>query len=603
MRTTLQHFILALLIGFTGYIVAQPYAASNLTLLSVTNPETGLNQSGDRYSGCWGWTHPVSGKEFAIACSKSGTYWVDVTNPVTPTVCAFAAGTSSNGTWREVKSYQNYCYVVCDDANSSGFQIFDMSTLPGTITLVSSNTNLFKRGHTCWVDGSKLYVSGVTYSDNTTSSLNVYSLATPSAPVLIRQLDQDYPVINYVHDAFVRSDTVFASCGFQGLYVYKFTASNTFSILGSLTSYPNSGYNHSSALTPNGKYLLFLDEVPAGLPIKVANVTNLSNIQVLSSTANQFIPTTPHNPFMYNNQYCFVSAYRDGTQLWDISNPSAPYLAAYFDTYPQAGGNNNTWSGSDYDGQWGMYPYFASGNIFALDGINGLFMMNTHVFTLPEIDVTANSNSIQDGAVATSTNNNTSFGNHVINTSTTYTYQIKNNASGTLTINSFSVGGTNSTNFSITAMPNTPLTLTANATATFAVQFIPGFVGNHSAKVFIASNDLNEGTYDFSIFGRGLETTGITEQEESTYKLELSPNPSAGLVKFNLDSKIAKANLELVVKDLQGKKILLKHHKDILSISSLTKAVNLQELGNGLYYVELKNGEELISGAKLIIAK
>lgn len=358
------------------YLVNAQFAASNFTLLSNINPQTG---SGSKYSGCWGWTQPITNKEYAIACSKNGTYFIDVTNPLTPTVSAYVAGTSTNGTWRETKTYQNYCYVVCDDGGSTGFQVIDMSTLPATVTLVSSNMNLFQRGHACWVDGDKLYVSGVTYSNTSTSSMNVYSLANPAAPVLLRELKQDYSFITYVHDEFVRNDTVFASCGYQGLHIFKFNANNTFTQLGSLTTYSGSGYNHSTSLTPDGQTMVMLDEVPASLPIKVLNVNNLANIQVLA-TSNQFPQTTPHNPFVVSNQYCFVSSYKDGTQLYDISNPSAPFLAGYFDTYNQGGGNNNNWSGSAYSGQWGCYPYFPSKNIFALDMQNGVFMIKSHLF-------------------------------------------------------------------------------------------------------------------------------------------------------------------------------------------------------------------------------
>lgn len=359
---------------------AQTYAASNFTMISLINPETGVNFYNDKYSSCWGWYQQSTNNEYAIACSKSGTYWVDVTNPATPTISAFAAGTSSNGVWRETKTYQNYCYVVCDDNSSTGFQIFDMSTLPSTVTLKYQGSSYFKRGHTLWVDGNKLYVAGITYSNNTTSSMDVYSLATPTAPVLLRQLKQDYSFINYVHDMYVRNDTVYASCGNQGLYVFKFnTGNNTFTQLGSLTTYSSSGYNHSSCLTPNGQTLVFTDEVPAGLPFKTANVSNLSNIQVLA-TANQYPQGTPHNVFVVSNQYVFLSSYQDGTQLYDISNPSNPVLAGYFDTFYQGGGNNNNWSGDDYDGQWAMYPYFPSKNIFALDQKNGIFMLKTHLF-------------------------------------------------------------------------------------------------------------------------------------------------------------------------------------------------------------------------------
>ena len=371
-----KKYILSLIILLSIYSIKAQFAASNFTLLSNISPQTG---TGSKYSGCWGWTQPVTNKEYAIACSKNGTYFIDVTNPLTPTVSAYVVGTSTNGTWRETKTYQNYCYVVSDDGGSTGFQVIDMSTLPTTVTLVSSNQNLFKRGHACWVDGNKLYVSGVTYSNTTTSSMNVYSLANPAAPVLLRELKQDYSFITYVHDEFVRNDTVFASCGYQGLYIFKYNSNNTFTQLGSLTTYSGSGYNHATSLTPDGQTLVMLDEVPASLPIKVLNVNNIANIQVLAVT-NQFPQTTPHNPFVVSNQYCFISSYQDGTQLYDISNPSAPFLAGYFDTYNQGGGNNNNWAGSAYSGQWGCYPYFPSKNIFALDRQNGVFMLGTHLF-------------------------------------------------------------------------------------------------------------------------------------------------------------------------------------------------------------------------------
>ena len=234
----IKYFLLLLFFVALNKTYSQ-YAALNMTLISVLDPEPGVSST--KYSACWGWTQPGTNREYAIACSRNGTYWVDVTNPATPTVAAYKAGTSTNGIWREVKTYGNYCYVVCDDGGSTGFQIFDMSTLPATVTLVSSNQNLFRRGHACFVDGNKLYVSGVTYSTGNVppgSTMDVYSLATPSAPVLLRRLSQDYNFITDVHDEFVRNDTVYASCGYQGLHVFKFNNGiNTFTQLGSLITY------------------------------------------------------------------------------------------------------------------------------------------------------------------------------------------------------------------------------------------------------------------------------------------------------------------------------------------------------------------------------
>lgn len=377
--------ILALVLSALCLIMKPQFSSSNFTLISNIDPETGVNSDGDKYSGCWGWYQAAKNKEYAIACSKSGTYWVDISNPATPTVCAFKLGSYTDATWREVKTYQNYCYVVSDVNSPNSFQIFDMQYLPDSVSKVYDSKALFEKGHALWVDGNKLYVSSVTYSNNTYSSLNVYSLATPTNPALLRRLDQDYPFINGVHDAYVRNDTVYASCMNQGLYVFKLNSANNFVQLGSLSSYQSSGYNHSSALTPNGQILVFTDEVPNGLPLKVANVSNLSNIQVLSTT-NQFPQTTPHNPFIVNNQYCFMASYTEGLQLYDISNPLAPVLAGYFDTYPQGGGNNNNWV--YWKGLWGAYPYFPSKTIFALDMNNGLFLLNTSLYANPPVSAT-----------------------------------------------------------------------------------------------------------------------------------------------------------------------------------------------------------------------
>lgn len=381
------------------------YPASNFTLCSVISPETNINSFGSKYSGCWGWYQASKNREYAIAGSSSGTYWVDVTNPYLPTVCAFKAGKTTTTVWREIKTYQNYCYVVSDDSGPNSFQIFDMQYLPDSVHKVYDGVNIFRRTHALWVDGNKLYCSSVTYSNNSKSTLDIYSLATPTAPTLIRKLNQDAPFITTVHDTYANNDTVFVSCGYQGLYAFVLTPPTySFTQVGSLTSYPSSGYNHSSALTPNRKTLVFMDEVPASLPIKIADVQNLGNIQV-QATFNQFTQTTPHNPFMGNDSLCFVSAYSDGLQLINIKNPTAPFLAGYFDTHPQGGGNINNYI-DDYDGQWGAYPFFPSKNIFALDQSNGIFMLRTHLFTNPTSTLSVdNGGNGSSGGISTTTVN------------------------------------------------------------------------------------------------------------------------------------------------------------------------------------------------------
>jgi choice-of-anchor B domain-containing protein len=380
----LKKLLCVLAIIAFGKIQAQVYGANNFTLCSVINPGTYTTSYGTKYSGCWAWYQASKNREYAIAGSAGGTYFVDVTNPYSQVVCDFEPGKINGTVWREIKTYQNYCYVVSDDAGTNSFQIFDMQYLPDSVKKIYDSQAMFKRTHALWVDGTKLYCSSVTYSDNTKSTLNIYSLATPSAPTLIRKLNQDAAFITGVHDTYANNDTVFVSAGNQGLYTFTLTPpSYSFTQVGSLTTYPGSGYNHSSAITPNKKTLVMMDEVPAGLPIKVINVQNLANMQVMA-TVNQYTNSgaTPHNPFMYNDTLCFAASYCDGLQLWNIKNTSAPFLQGYFDTHPQAGGNVNSYP-DPYDGLWGLYPWLPSKNIVAVDEQNGIFVLKSKLIMAP----------------------------------------------------------------------------------------------------------------------------------------------------------------------------------------------------------------------------
>ncbi len=376
-------FVAFFICAFSFEFFAQTYPFLNFTLLSKMDPNGDLTGNDNRkYSGCWGWVQTSKSKEYAIIGSSAKTYFVDITNPVVPVICDSVNNKHAGCTWRELKTYQNYCYIVSDDGAPNTFQIIDMQYLPDSVHVVKDDNILFERGHTCWIDGNKLYVGGQTSASSVSSNMCVYSLATPTAPVLLRTLSQDYSSITYVHDMFVRNDTVFASAGNQGLYVLKFnTALNTFSLLGSFSGYPEAGFNHSSSLKSNGNTLVFCDEVPTGVSIKAANVTNLASISLYSLfKPNSNTAFVGHNPYVLGNKYAFVSCYQDGLYLYDISNPNTPTVAGYFDSYPQGGANfSNNYGASSYRGNWGAYPFLPSGVIVVNDMQNGFFFIKSTV--------------------------------------------------------------------------------------------------------------------------------------------------------------------------------------------------------------------------------
>lgn len=370
----MKKYFLSFLLLSSFWSSAQIYQSYNISLLSHIQPNTGApGIDGRLYSGCWGWYQASKNKEYGICGTSNGTYFIDVSSPANPSVSAFVAG-NPNGTYREIKTYQNYCYIVSDDAPTNRFQIVDMQYLPDSVHVVHNSDSIFPRGHTIWVDQNRLYVGAVTYT-NGFSAMNVYSLATPSVPLLLKKLQQDVPFINYVHDMYVKNDTIYASCGDQGLYVFQFLPStNTFTQLGSYVGYQSHGYNHSSTLTEDGKHLLFCDEVPVGLPIHVVDVQNLSNIQpVKDFHPHEF--TTPHNPFRKDN-FILVSCYQDGMFIYDLKQPDNINLVGFFDTHPQGGANTGDYGSSGYRGNWGAYPYLPSGIVLANDMQNGMFVLD-----------------------------------------------------------------------------------------------------------------------------------------------------------------------------------------------------------------------------------
>ncbi|MBL7923304.1 MAG: choice-of-anchor B family protein, partial [Bacteroidia bacterium] len=332
---------------------------------------------GIRYNGIWGW-HDGNGHEYALIGATNGVYFIDVTNPSSPVQADFVAGRRDSCIWREIKTYDHYAYLISDDASPNSFQIVDLQYLPDSVSVVYDGTNLFERAHTLFVDGDHLYcgiVKGGQFPN--TAAMAVFSLANPVQPTLLRKLNTDFPSLlsnNQVHDMFSRNDTVYASCAYDGLFIFKYNAGpNNFSLAGSVTSYPQQGYNHSSALTDDGSTLVFMDEVPNGLAVKVLDVTDFSNLTIKSTFQSNPGPT-PHNPFMVGNT-CYIAYYQDGLQVYDVSDPVNPVRIGYFDTHHQTA-MGGPYPSPAYQGAWGAYPYLPSGNVLVSDMQNGLFVLD-----------------------------------------------------------------------------------------------------------------------------------------------------------------------------------------------------------------------------------
>jgi choice-of-anchor B domain-containing protein len=359
---------------------AQTYSQQNVSFLGQWNNPSQPAEPvyGIKYQGVCAWADTSNGREYAIIGTSTGTEFVDVTVPTNPVACDYVPAVHGNLIWHEIKTWHQYAYIVSDDGGGNSFIIADLSYLPDSVHVVRNDNTLFQRCHTVYVDGNYLYGGSVTLSNSTLYAMAVYDLAAdPINPPMLRTLNQDYPSISSVHDMFVRNDTVYASCGYDGLRIYKFnsTTNQHFTELAVLTNYPESGYNHSSFLTQDGNTLIFMDEVPTGKGIKSLDVSNLGNLTI-NQVFRSHQDNTPHNPYILGNDILVAANYTDGIQIFNISNPSMCLLAGYFDTDTLINGPVYPTGGSAYHGCWGADPFLPSGNLIAADMQNGLYVLD-----------------------------------------------------------------------------------------------------------------------------------------------------------------------------------------------------------------------------------
>lgn len=338
--------------------------------LPVASPG-GLNL---QYSGCWGMA--LNGREYAILGGALHVLVFDVTDPTTPELIGKFAG-QQNTIWREFKSYKNRFYCVSDQTRE-GLMILDMSQAPDTIIQTYFSNALFERSHTITLDtvSGRIYLNGSGGgSGGISNGLLILDVKNnPDNPIFLSRINLDVNAAGgYVHDSYVRNDTIFASSGDEGLFVLDCTDSDTCIRLAQIET---NGYNHNSWASADGQYQYYTEEIPAGRPVRIVSLKNLAlgDIEVVGGFLDNLLEpdsvpkAIPHNVYI-KDSLLFNSQYEDGLLVYNISEPENPVLMAYYDTHPQNTKYNT------YYGNWGNYPWLPSGTIIAGDMQNGLHLL------------------------------------------------------------------------------------------------------------------------------------------------------------------------------------------------------------------------------------
>lgn len=348
---------------FTLFIFNQSSAQQsyNMTLLGQLSYEVGAND-------VWGYVDH-QGNEYAIVGLVNGTSFVDVTNPSIPVEKALIPGPTC--VWRDIKTWNNYAYVVHDGvefSESQGLMIVDLSDL-NTGNVTYSNfyfDDQFNNAHNIYIDEKGVvYLFGGNYA--TGGALMFDVSIDPLNPEYLGEF-QDY----YLHDGMVRGDTLWGAAIWEGVVAAIDVADKMNpQILGSALT--PSTFTHNAWISDDGTKVFTTDEVQAGSigSIDVTDVTNMTVIDDIQSWSAE-TNVIPHNTHVLGH-YLVTSYYCDGVTVVDASDPYNLQEVAYYDTSDSTGGT--------YSGAWGAYPWLPSGNILVTDRQEGL-----HVLSIDNLD-------------------------------------------------------------------------------------------------------------------------------------------------------------------------------------------------------------------------
>jgi len=379
--------------------LAATYECHNIDMQSHI-PLNEFSSSPSNANDVWGFIDLNNQREYAIIGSNNSTIVMDITDPTLPVEIGSISGI--NSTWRDVKVYQYfdntdleykaYAYVTTE-ARSQGMQILDLTDLPNQVTLAATISE-FSTAH-------NVYISNINYADGTAlagltpyiyiigsnkdgGAFRVFDLDDPTNPTLVAT-ESNSSFAGHDSTSLTITDSRTSQCvsgnnpceifvNFNGgrVDIWDMSDKNTPTRLSSI-GFAGSGYIHSG-WPSSDKMTIFvqdeLDERNTG-----ANTT-LRSLDISDLTSPQFVGTytgqtaaIDHNGFAIGNYY-YMSNYRRGLSVIDVTDPTDMKDLALFDTFSTPAENT-----AEFNGAWGVFPFLPSGNILISDIENGLFVL------------------------------------------------------------------------------------------------------------------------------------------------------------------------------------------------------------------------------------
>jgi len=333
----------------------------------------------------WGWTDPVTGREYALVGHSTGTAFVDVSDPTAPVYIGTLPTSTVDSIWRGIKVFADHAFIVSEAANH-GMQVFDLTQLravtsPPVTFAETAHYAGFGSTHTLAMNSR----TGLAYAVGTRTcegGLHVVDVRTPAAPRAAGCFSFD----GYTHETecviYSGPDTVYRdreicfNSNEDTLTVVD--ATDTLEqVQLSRTSYGGSAYTHQGWLTGDQRFFLVNDEgdeLAFRHPTRtwIWDVSDL-DAPVLASLYDGPTPSIDHNLYIRGN-LVYESNYRSGLRVLDASDVAGGVLreVGFFDIFPAD-------DAPAYNGAWSVYPFFASGTV-VVNGIEqGLFVLRPRI--------------------------------------------------------------------------------------------------------------------------------------------------------------------------------------------------------------------------------
>jgi choice-of-anchor B domain-containing protein len=308
------------------------------------------------------------GNEYALVGVADGMSVVDVTNPSLPVEVKKIP--NIDDLWKEIKVYGDYAYVTTE--GGGGLQIVNLGSLPDATGIVYQSwtgdgaiAGTLSSIHALHIDGNFAYLYGTNLFNGGAIAVD---LTDPWNPTYAGKYEMGAGNERYVHDGYVRNDTLYAGHIYAGYFsIVDFT--NKSAPVEIANQYTPNNFTHNTWLSTNSKILFTTDEVDGSF-LTSYDVSDPGNIVLLdkiqSNPGSQSIGHNTHIIEVGGNDYAVTSWYKDGFTIVDAGRPGNLVQVGNYDNYAGSGGG--------FEGAWGVYPYLPSGTIVVSNMEDGLFV-------------------------------------------------------------------------------------------------------------------------------------------------------------------------------------------------------------------------------------